>query len=36
MIGDKIHFKVEWEFTWMPKSEMAGAKELVDTYMASL
>jgi hypothetical protein len=26
---------VQWKDTWMPKSELARAKELVDTFMAN-
>ena len=35
MVGRERHYRVEWKDTWMPESELAGAKELVDAFMAS-
>jgi hypothetical protein len=35
MVGCERHYQVEWNDTWMPKSELAGAKELVDAFMAN-
>jgi hypothetical protein len=35
IVGRERHYRVEWKDTWMPESELAGAKQLVDTFMAS-
>ena len=35
MIGRERHYRVEWKDTWMPESELAGAKELVDAFMTN-
>ncbi|KAH6689920.1 hypothetical protein BKA61DRAFT_585123 [Leptodontidium sp. MPI-SDFR-AT-0119] len=35
MVGCERHYRVQWKDTWMPESELAGAKELVDTFMAN-
>ncbi|CAG8979289.1 hypothetical protein HYALB_00012672 [Hymenoscyphus albidus] len=39
--GQKIvrgerHFRVEWNETWMPESELAGFKEIVDTFITEV
>lgn len=35
MIGCERHYRVKWKDTWMPESELAGAKEMVDAFMAN-
>jgi hypothetical protein len=35
LVGRERHYRVEWKDTWMPESELAGAKELVDAFMAN-
>ena len=35
MVGRERHYRVQWKDTWMPESELAGAKELVDAFMAN-
>jgi hypothetical protein len=35
MVGRERHYRVQWKDTWMPESELAGAKELVDTFTAN-
>jgi hypothetical protein len=35
MVGRQRHYRVEWKDTWMPESELGGAQELVDEYMAN-
>ena len=35
MVGRERHYQVEWKDTWMPESELAGAKELVDAFIAN-
>jgi hypothetical protein len=35
MVGCERHYRVEWKDTWMPESELAGAKELVDAFTAN-
>ena len=35
MVGRESHYRVQWKDTWMPESELAGAKELVDTFRAN-
>ena len=35
MVGRERHYRVEWKDTWMPESELAGAKELVDAFIAN-
>lgn len=32
IVGRERHYRVEWKDTWMPESELAGAKELVDAF----
>ena len=32
MVGCERHYRVQWKDTWMPESELAGAKELVDRF----
>jgi len=34
MVDREMYYRVEWKDTWMPKSELARAKELVDAFMA--
>jgi hypothetical protein len=34
MIDEEMHYQVVWEPTWVPESELAGAKELVDGFVA--
>ena len=34
MVSDEMHYLVDWKPTWMPESELAGAKELVDAFIA--
>jgi hypothetical protein len=33
MVGRERRYRVEWKDTWMPESELAGAKDLVDAFM---
>ena len=35
MVGCERHYRVEWKDTWMPESELDGAKELVDAFMVN-
>jgi hypothetical protein len=35
MVGRERHYRVQWKDTWMPESELAGAKKLVDTFTAN-
>jgi hypothetical protein len=35
MVGCERYYRVQWKDTWMPESELAGAKELVDAFMAN-
>ncbi|KAE9373826.1 hypothetical protein N431DRAFT_456560 [Stipitochalara longipes BDJ] len=35
MVGCEKHYRVEWNETWMPESELAEAKELVDAFKAN-
>ncbi|KAH6661870.1 hypothetical protein B0J14DRAFT_663148 [Halenospora varia] len=35
MVGRERHYRVEWKDTWVPESELSGAKELVDAFMAN-
>jgi hypothetical protein len=35
IVGRERHYRVEWKDTWMPESELAGAKELVDAFMVN-
>jgi hypothetical protein len=35
MVGCERHYRVEWKDTWMPESELAGAKELMDAFVAN-
>jgi hypothetical protein len=34
IIDEEMHYQVVWEPTWVPESELAGAKELVDGFVA--
>jgi hypothetical protein len=34
VVGREKCYRVEWKDTWMPESEMVGAKELVDAFIA--
>jgi hypothetical protein len=34
MIDEEMYYQVVWEPTWVPESELAGAKELVDGFVA--
>ncbi len=36
MIGGEMHYFVGWDRSWLPKSEMGGAKKLLDAYHAKL
>jgi hypothetical protein len=33
IVGGKRHFEVDWKKTWMPESELATAKEMLDTFI---
>lgn len=33
MVGRERYFQVEWKKTWMPESELATAKEMLDTFI---
>jgi hypothetical protein len=35
MVGREKHYWVEWKDRWMPESELTGAKEMVDAFMAN-
>lgn len=35
MIGRQKHFLVEWQATWMPDSELAGAEKLITAFLAN-
>lgn len=35
IVGCERQYRVEWKDTWMPESELTGAKELVDAFMAN-
>lgn len=35
MVSCERHYRVAWKDTWMPESELAGAKELVDAFIAN-
>jgi hypothetical protein len=35
VVGREKYYRVEWKDTWMPESEMVGAKELVDAFIAN-
>jgi hypothetical protein len=36
MVGDKMYYRVDWEPTWEPESELGEAEELIDEYLATL
>ncbi|CAG8978009.1 hypothetical protein HYALB_00000679 [Hymenoscyphus albidus] len=36
MVRGERHFRVEWNETWMPESELAGAEELVEAFMTEV
>jgi len=36
VVDGEVHYWVDWEPTWMPKSELYGAKESVDGFVARL
>jgi Chromo (CHRromatin Organisation MOdifier) domain len=36
VVYGKNHYKVKWEDTWEPESELAGARELIDEFEAKL
>jgi hypothetical protein len=36
VVDGEVHYWVDWEPSWMPESELDGAKELVDGFVARL
>lgn len=36
MISDKTYYYLGWDRSWVPESEMSGAKKLVDVYYTKL
>jgi hypothetical protein len=35
-VGGKVYFRVDWEPTWMPESDLHGARELINKFVAQL
>jgi hypothetical protein len=35
-VVNEVYYRVNWEPTWMPESELEGARELIDKFTARL